>query len=471
MQRYRSTRLVVASLALVIPATLSAQAFGLNEIGTCAVSRGFAATASPCRDASTIFWNPAAATWLTGWNATAGIAAIAIDGNFDQDTTFRRFKANVPTSWVPHVFVNYHDSTSRFAYGLGVYVPYGLQTQWHDDFPGRFVVLKAKLSTVYIQPNIAWQFNPKWSVGGGPILGYSNVELIQALDLSAQPIAPGSTTTFGALGIARGTEFARGRLKGNATAWGAQIGIWGRPSEKWSLGLRALSRLHFNYDNLDATFNQVPTNLIVGGPLPGIPAGTPIDALLAPQFTTGGALVSQGASTRINHPAQIQAGAAYTGFKNWLLEADYSWVGWNTFKTLPLDFSGPASAASRSLIEDYNNSSAIRLGAEYTIPPDQSKRLDQWKFRAGFVGAQSAAPDVTVTPLLPEQDRNYWTLGIGVPFKKKWAIDAGYAHVSTPGARGRIVERVSESQTAAQLNTGVFHLSANVFSLTLKANF
>ena len=44
--------------SLVVPVALSAQAFGLNEIGSCAVARGFATTASPCRDASTIFWNP-----------------------------------------------------------------------------------------------------------------------------------------------------------------------------------------------------------------------------------------------------------------------------------------------------------------------------------------------------------------------------------------------------------------------------
>ena len=468
MQRYRSTRLFLASLALVVPASLSAQAFGLNEIGSCAVSRGFATTASPCRDASTIFWNPAAATWLTGWNATAGVAAVAIKGNFDQDTTFRRFDSNVPTSWVPHAFVNYHAANSRFAYGLGVYVPYGLQAQWHDDFPGRFIVLHAKLSTVYIQPNIAWRLNSKWSVGGGPIVGYSSVELTQALDLSAQVIGPGSTTTFGALGIARGTEFARARLKGNATAFGAQAGVWGRPSDKWSVGLRALTPFQFHYNNADATFAQVKTNLIVGGTLPGnppIPAGTPIDALLAPQFATGGALVSQSVSTKINHPAQVQVGAAYSGFKSWLLEADYSWVGWSTFKNLPIDFSGPAKAASRTLIEDYNNSSAIRLGAEYTVPSYL------WKLRGGFVGAQSAAPAATVTPLLPEQDRNYWTLGVGVPFAKRWVVDAGYAHVATPGRRGRITERASESQTAAQLNTGVFDLSANIFSLTLKANF
>lgn len=468
MQRHGRTRSFLAALGLLAPCALHAQAFGLNEIGSCAVSRGFATTASPCQDASTIYWNPAAATRLTGWSAVVGVAAIKINGNFDQDTTFRRFDANVPTEFVPHLFVNYHKANSKLAYGLGVYVPYGLTTQWHDDFPGRFSALHAKLATTYFQPNVAYQLNPKWSIGGGPIFGYSAVELTQALDLSQQFLPGSTTTTFGDLGIAQGTEFARAHLRGHSTAFGAQIGISGRLSDKWRVGLRALSPFRFKYDNADATFTQTPTGLVVATNLPGPPpikAGTPIDQLVAPQFTTGGALVSQNVSTRINHPAQVQLGVAYTGAKNWLLEADYSWVGWQTFKDLPVIFDGPAAAASRTLIEDYHNSSAIRLGVEYTIPKDE------WKLRGGFVAAQSAAPAVTVTPLIPEQDRVYWTLGLGVPFAKRWAVDGAYAHVMTNGARGRISERTTEAQTAAELNTGVFHLSANVFSLTIKANY
>ena len=79
-----------------------------------------------------------------------------------------------------------------------------------------------------------------------------------------------------------------------------------------------------------------------------------------------------------------------------------------------------------------------------------------------------------MTPLLPEQDRQYGTFGVGIPFMKTWAVDASYAHVFTPGSRGRIAERSNVSNpngTAAQLNTGVFDLSANIFSITLKANF
>jgi len=148
-----------------------AQGFQLNEIGSCAVARGQAVTASPCKDPSVIYWNPAAAASLEGWSIYAGDAAVIVGGGFTADTSRRVFDGNVPVSVPPHVFVNYGSRDDRWAAGLGVYVPYGLTSQWHNDFPGRFEALKASLTTVYIQPNVAWRFAPNWQVGGGPVIG------------------------------------------------------------------------------------------------------------------------------------------------------------------------------------------------------------------------------------------------------------------------------------------------------------
>lgn len=474
MELHRVARLSFASAALaasaaVVPTSLRAQAFGLNEIGSCAVSRGFANTASPCKDPSSIFWNPAATVGLSGWSISGGVAAIKVNGSFTQDTTRRTFDADLPTEWVPHVFLNYRKPTSKFAWGIGAYVPYGLTSQWTDSFPGRFSAKKASLKTIYVQPNIAYQLGKNWSIGGGPIWGHSSVELIQSLDLAGVPTGAAPGQTFGNLGIATGTEFARLRLKGDADAFGAQIGIQGSPTPNWTLGARFLTPLEFEYKNADATFRQVGTGLVIGGTLqPPFVAGTPIDSIVAPQFRDNGALVDQTAETKITHPAQVQAGVAYSGFKDWLLEADYAWIGWKRFDVLPVTFNGPANAQSRTLIENYNNSSAIRLGAEYTT------MYSGLKLRGGFAGVASAAPPETVTPLLPEQDRLYWTLGFGLPFWSTWSIDGAYAHITTGGARGRIVERTTTLNTnasASQLNSGVFDLSANIFSITLKAFF
>ena len=466
MMLHRVTRYSLAFALLGLPAAAGAQAFGLNEIGSCAVARGFATTSAPCDDASSIFWNPGAMPSKQGFSLYGGAAVIHIGGDFTQDTTHRVFPGDAPTAVVPHLFLNYR-GTGKLAYGLGVYVPYGLTSQWADDFPGRFAAKKASLQTIYVQPNLAYQLNRNWSVGAGPIIGHSTVELIQAIDLSSQvaTVQGGNPITFGQLGIAQRTEFARAELKGSAMAYGLTLGIHGNITPVWQMGARFLSQVTFNYDNADATFTPVATGLTLAANNPlGAPAGTPVDALLAGQFSGNGALTPQKVQTQIQHPAQVQVGFAYTGFERTTLSLDYAYVGWKSFKELPVNFAGPAP--DRVLVEEYNNTSGIRFGVEH-------KLLNGAALRAGLAGTTSAAPDQTVTPLLPEQDRGYGMLGGGIPIMGGLTLDAAYAHVFTNGRRGRIDERATGSTDAQAiaLNSGFYSLNANIFSLSLKANF
>lgn len=470
MSVHRIARHCLVAALMALPATAFAQGFGLNEIGTCAIGRGYAVTGSPCKDASTIYWNPAYAAALTGNSLLVGGSSIAVTGSFTRDSSLGRYAGQVPTSYPVHFFFN-HRQNEQWAWGLGVYVPYGLTSQWGNDFPGRFLAKKASIATLYFQPNIAYKINDNWMIGGGPIIGHSSVELIQSIDLSSQvaavdPVA--GPITFGQLGIARGTEFARGTLKGSAYSYGFTLGIYGKLSDHWTMGARYLSSLNFNYKNGKATFQQIPTGLtlaagnIFGPGETSLPAGTPMDALLTSQFSSG-ALVSQGGTTELAHPDQAELGVSYDGFDRWLLSADYAWIGWKRFHELDIHFANPA-LGTQTEVSDYNNSSAIRLGAQYSMRND-------WQLRFGYAGVATPAPDASVTPLLPDQDRANYTAGIGIPLHQGLTLDASYAYVWTPGRRGRIVGRTSIDQTAAQLNSGVYHLQANIFSLSLKASF
>jgi long-chain fatty acid transport protein len=463
MTLLRASRYTLTLALVALPVAAGAQAFGLNEIGSCAVARGFATTAAPCDDASGIFWNPGALPKTPGFSFYGGAAIIKIDGSFTRDTSNTKYEGDVPTEVVPHIFLNYRGA-GRLAYGIGAYVPYGLTSQWGDDFPGRFSAKKASLKTIYVQPNIAFQVNPNWSVGVGPIFGHSTVELVQAVDLAGVPTSPGGPT-FGQLGIPARTEFARARLKGSANAFGVTLGVQGQLTPTWQMGLRFLSQLSFHYDDADATFEPRPTGLVLAANNPfNVPAGTPVDALVASQFTTGGALTQQKVSTVIRHPAQIQAGFAYTGLPLTTVSLDYEYVGWKSFNQLPVNFKG--SAPSKVIEEDYNNTSGIRFGVE-------RRTVSGFALRGGLAAATSAAPPETVTPLLPEMDRGFFMFGAGVPIRGSFALDAAYAHVFTSGSRGRIDERPTGSTQAQALalNSGFYTLSANIFSLSLKANF
>ena len=453
-----------ALLVGAAPAVVQAQGFQLNEIGSCAIGRGQAVTASPCKDASAIYWNPAATTELSGWSVYGGAAWINVSGGFTADTTGLSTPGAVPPSFPPHGFVNYTSADHKWAAGFGLYVPYGLTSQWPNGFQGNFVGQKAALATMYAQPNFAYSISKDWSVGAGVVFGYSQVQLQEALDLSTQVAAPG--ITFGQLGIPTYTQFGTANIQGSATTWGYALGLHGKIGSDWQIGARYLSKMSFNYKDGTAHFYQVLTGLTLaaGNPL-GAPAGTPVDALLTPQFLTpGGKLVTQGASTTLNHPWQAQAGLAYSGIRNWNLELDYVMVGWSSFATIPLTFKGAASASSTALIEDYNNSWTVRVGAEHAF-------ASGIKGRAGFSWVNTPVPDVTVTPLLPDQNRQNIMLGAGIPLGATWTLDAAYMYVNTQGRRGRVVNRSSETQTAAELNTGWYQLSANILSVSLKAEY
>ena len=468
--RFRLGRSLALLTVLAAPAAVSAQGFGLNEIGSCAVSRASATTGAPCDDASALFWNPAAGTRLDrGITAYGGLASIDVRGNFTPDFTSgaQYYRPNIPTSFPPHLFVNWRGA-GRYAVGLGVYVPYGLTSQWRDDFPGRFSALRASIATIYVQPNFSYDVTPNWAIGGGPIIGHSTVQLSQSLDLSQQKLPTGGT--FADLGIAPGTEFGRAYLKGSASGYGFHVGVHGKIGNSLQVGARFMSSMAFDYNDANARFMQLQTGLVVPdatiGAALGVPKGTPYDYILATQFRTGGALVEQKVKTTITHPGQVQVGIGYTAPTGTLLSADWGYILWKKFDRLPVNFQGPASASSRSLIEDYHNSSSYRFSAE-------QKFARYWNLtgRLGFSITQTPAPDVTVTPLLPDQDRRNFGAGLGIPLGPRYTIDLGYLHVDTQGRRGRTGERTSESQTAEQLNNGFYRLNADIMSLSLKAHF
>ena len=462
----RATRsLLWSAAAVLLPAVAGAQGFALNEIGSCAISRGFAATAGGCMDASLIFWNPAGTARLDGGSALLGASAIQLNGKYTRDTSMKVFDGESPLAIVPNLFVNkqFTAGGNKLAIGGGVYVPYGLTSQWGDDFIGRFTSKKAALQTIYVQPNIAYAINDKWSIGAGPIYVHSKVELIQSIDLAPLP-TPTAGVTFANLGFAKGTEIGQVHVEGGGDTFTGTIGIMGKLTDNWTVGARYLAAAKVKYTGAEAVFSQTNTGLVIPATIQApITAGASVDAIIAPQFAAGGAFApGQTASTEITHPDQAQIGFNYRNYHDWNIEFDYQWTGWAKFKDLPVNFTN--TALSRVLIEDYNNTSAFRLGAERGFS-------NQAKLRLGIAGATQAAPEATVTPLLPEQGRAYFTIGGAYPITSKITLDGAYMNIQTPGRRGRTDERASRDIPATTLNNGVYQLTAHILSLSLKASF
>ncbi|WP_240328137.1 OmpP1/FadL family transporter [Salinibacter ruber] len=448
------------------PSLVQAQGFGVYEQGSCAMARAGAAVADGCSDGSSIYFNPANISSTSGITVSLGGTLIAAQGSYTSGITGRESDLQNDPIPVPHLYATYR-ANDRLTVGLGTYVPYGLSTEWKSTFEGAFEGYNNAVQSIYIQPTISYQVTDWLTIGGGPILSLSAVELQQRLDLSQQLASGGDTPDtnddvyFSQLGIPFHTAFGDTKLEAtNETGFGGNIGVNVRATERLQFGARFMTPITVDFSG-DATFTQVNTGLRLRTALgPNIPAGTPIDNLVADQFSGDETLTNQSIETELTFPAQVVVGTSFNATPQLTVTADYQWTGWSAVGEIPLDFEKDALDDERVL--NYENTSAIRVGGQYQLN-------DRLSLRAGYLYNESAAPDATVTPLLPEAGRNQFTLGFGWRPVDLLEVNAAYQYLGQNDRLGRVRDvRVGEEVSSlSELNEGIYSFDAHLVGLTL----
>jgi long-chain fatty acid transport protein len=436
------------------PSLLAAQGFGVYEHGTCTMGRAGVAAAAPCADGSAIFFNPAGLAGLAGRHLSAGTTFIQALGGFTSEITSERTDLDNPLIPVPNVYFTYALSPQA-TLGFGVYAPYGLETRWPTQgFDGRFLGYNTALRSIYFQPTIGYQLHHRIKVGIGFAYIYSDLELHQRVDLSAQAAAPG--VTFYQLGIPFGTDFADAELTASGSGFAVNFGAIVKLTEQLSIGGHWLTRKTIDYEG-DAEFTQILTNLRLPANNPlGAPAGTPIDNLVASQFSGTGALADGKARTTITLPPQGSLGVAYRASDAWSVMADWHYVVWGWFSTLPVEFDNPGTP-DFELYEGYRDTHGFRLGVEH-------RHSEKYTLRAGYLYHGAAAPPETVTPLLPEGARNELTIGLGALLNPQVQVDLGYQFIRQNDRRGRVHE-------ATVGNSGIYQFSAHLVGVGFSYTF
>jgi long-chain fatty acid transport protein len=459
--RRNAVRIAVLALTgLALNASrATAQGFGVYEHDACAMGRAGTGVAAPC-NASAMFYNPAGLVrpgQATKWQVALGATIIRPSFSFTDSATGT--VSGGPTNSIPvPTFYISRQLDNGWAAGIGAFAPYGLISEWDNTFSGRFLGYRSELKTIYIQPTIAKQVNSWLQIGAGFDYIKSIVHLQQRVDLASQnTTTPG--VTFANLGIPVGTDFADANIEGSSWSAGAHIGVIIKPMERLRLGGRYLFRSTADIQG-DASFTQFSTGITLapGNPF-GVPGGTPLDSVVAPQFRTGGALVTQHASTRVPLPDQIVVGAAFNVTNQLTVLFDYQWVHWDRFSKLQLSF---ANLGTRTLWEDYKNTNGYRLGAQFDVTP-------RITLRGGLLAHDGAAPDNTVTPLLPEGARVEQTLGASFSIGAHGKIELAYQHITQQDRRGRVVD--APRFGGAALNSGLYTGGANLFGASFVWGF
>jgi long-chain fatty acid transport protein len=321
-------------------------------------------------DPSTIMHNPAGLINLQGFNIYGGGTAMVPSTEFKSPSGASE-KAKSQVFFPPHFFATYDLNTDNLCLGLGVYSPFGIGgTRWSEDGLTRYASTKSLISTVAVNPAMAWRVQPWLSVAAGFFyLGaYSNTE--QMVNQSALGAPDGKSS-----------------IKGYGGGWGYNLGILLFPGEKLSFG--ASYRSHCEVD-------QKLTLSLEDIALP-----------LRPLF--GGSSFKTTVYSSLNFPQALNFGFAFRPTSKLTLSLEAEWMGWTSFDKMNLDLVSQvpeARVTSTSIPLNWHDIWLAKIGVEYKV-------TDKLALRGGYAHIQNPVPERTLNPGNPDSDQHVVTTGFG----------------------------------------------------------
>jgi long-chain fatty acid transport protein len=436
MRRSLAFASAAAVVCVAAGSPLHAQGSTVDAQSACLAGRVSAGVANPCDDGSAVYFSPGGIA-NTPSVVSAGVALIRSGSTFRYDagmepgdgtTELEREAETIP---VPQAYVNFRVN-DRLAVGLAALAPYGLGLEWpvcdaatprcgEPNFEGRFTGYDNTLRGFYIQPTIGYQLIPgRLSVGVG--LDY----VMGSIEVHRRQFGPA------ALGLGN-TEIADVALEGSGTGFTYHLGGMLRLDERTALAARYLGSAEIDMDG-DADFTQVPT---------GVAA---VDALIA-----GALPADQGVETSIEFPAQLVLGASHQATDRLNLMFDFQRTYWSSFDAFPVEFE---TQEPDTLRLNYDDANTFRLGADF-------QATDALVLRAGFRYNEAAAP--RATPFLPENERNYYSLGLGYRVSRALSTDFAFQYIDQPDRAGAVIPDGPRA--------GIYSATGLVFNFTVAYRF
>jgi len=215
-----------------------------------------------------------------------------------------------------------------------------------------------------VNPVVAYQICKTLSIAAGPTLNYSEV------DLKEYPPTP-----FG--------SFVN-HFRGRDIDVGYNAGILWQPTPQHSFGITYRSSTDMNYEGH---------------------ASNPY--LL---FSANGS-----AQANFHFPKTVDFGYSFRPTEKWNVELDGVWTDWSQLNTVNVN---PYAAAGDKLNFDWDPSWMIDLGVTRYFG-------EGWRVSAGYMYSMNSVPTATFNPLVPDSDRDIFSVGVGKKYKH-FSWDAAY---------------------------------------------
>ena len=480
---------VAVAGALAAPDAAHASAFQLGQTNSAAaLGRAFAGSATAGGDVSVVENSPAAMSDLDGTYVQADITAINFSAKFHGTSTNALGQpidggngGDAGTTLpVPSLAIATKVS-DRVNLGIAFDVPYGFQTEYDNNWMGRYDAIKTLVRSYDTTLSASFKINDEWSVGASAIAERTNAQLTNAINLNAiglkvqqgigqqaaagiaqvqaaaeagqitaaqaqaQAAAIAQQAQANAAGVATllpPDSDGYAKVQGNNWAWGWQVGAYWKPTANDRVALNYRSRITHD---INGTANFTGISPGYGLVESQLPAGS----IPAFQHTTG--------STRLTNPAVANLSYWHQESK-FGIGADVSWTQWSVMRQLTVNYTNPAQPTT-TLPFNWRDTWYASVGGEYYA-------TDKLTLRAGVGIDQAPMKASNRDPRVPDGARHMGTIGIGYKVSDNFQINASYAHiwVSHAGINGSV-------DSTGDILTGSFNDYGNLLSLSAQYKF
>lgn len=127
-------------------------------------------------DATSVFWSPAGITRLDRPELLLQSTLVYKNAKFDVDrATFAGGSADRDEELLAiPAFYYAHPLNDRWSVGTSLTVPSGIGNNYGNSWAGRYLAMETELAFLAVQGTAAYRVNDQWSVGGGPLLMYTD---------------------------------------------------------------------------------------------------------------------------------------------------------------------------------------------------------------------------------------------------------------------------------------------------------
>ena len=415
----KKTAFILSAALLSTAVQASGYHFGTQSVNAQGTANAAAAEAA---DASTIFYNPAGLSKIDSSqisvNANIVFPSIHYEAESAIDFTGIPVQGSksgkiTKTTIAPHIYGAYKASDD-VTLGLGVYVPFGSATEYEKDSVLRHNINKLGLTTIAIEPVVAWKLNDRHSFGAGIIAQHTSAELRKYADWGIQQKAKAKASGKPDAAIAAAIQAdGHADVKGHDWGFGYQL-AW-----MWDINDRA--RVGVNYRSK------------VSHTLKGT-ADWEADGAYAKRAWDLGAMAARGyvpnekASVKIVTPESLSVHGMYRATDKTNLFGDVTWTRHSRFNKAELVFENTKNVVNgksdRTVITpNWRNTYKVAFGGSYQV-------TEPLQLRAGIAFDKSpvkSAEDRMNS--LPDGNRIWFSVGAKYQLGKNHVIDAAYSHI------------------------------------------